>query len=91
MDVAHEKRAASWFSDFFFPPIFFFLYYSHKTMKDVLISLDTGELSRNIFAAIPQLYASVSSKQKLRIILNCVLIWILGINLSKTNLFHVLI
>lgn len=60
-------------------------------MKDVLILLDTGELSWNSFAGIPQLYASVFSKQKLPIMLNCVLIWILRINLSKTNLFHVLI
>lgn len=60
-------------------------------MKDVLILPDTGELSSNIFADIPQLYTSVSSKQRLLIMLNCVLIWILGINLSETNLFHVLI
>lgn len=70
---------------------YFFLYYCHKTKKDVLVSLDTGELSSNIFAGIPQLYTSVSSKERLPIMLNCVLMWILGINLSKTNLFCVLI
>lgn len=87
MDVSYEKAAPSCFSYF----LLFFLYYSHKTMKDVLISLDTGELSSNIFAGIPQLYTSVSSKQRLPIILNRVLIWLLGINLSKPNLFRFLI
>lgn len=82
MNVTYEKTPPySCFPDFLFSH-----YYSHKTMKYMFLSLDICHFPSNIFVLISQFYTSVSFKKPLPIMLNCVFMWILGMNLSKTNL-----